>query len=181
MSKKHLKYHYQNPKVLFEGKRIEVLSVEAPHPQGGVVEREVVSHPGAVVILPFLDRETVVLIRNERYVVQKTLWEIPAGTLERGEDPQNCAHRELEEETGYRAGKITHLFDFFSTPGFCNEILYVYMAQDLTLTAQNLDETEVIDVETLPLSAALKMIKEGTICDAKTICTLLYCAQYCPQ
>ncbi len=171
-------YQYRNPKVLFKGKRIDVLSVEADHPRGGVIKREVVSHPGAVVILPFLDAETVVLIKNERYVVQKTLLELPAGTLE-VEDTLECAARELEEETGYQAKKITHLFDFYTSPGFCNEIIYAFLAEDLTFVGQNLDETEKITTVELKFSEALQMIKEGEISDGKTIATLLYFDAYC--
>lgn len=173
------KYPYKKPEILYHGKRIDLLSIEVDHPKGGLIRREVIDHPGAVVILPLLDFETVILIRNERYVVQQTLWELPAGTLEEREDPRNCALRELEEETGYRAGKMTLLFDFFSTPGFCNEILYTFLAQDLTYIGQNLDETEQIVVEPLPIDHALKMIKEGIIHDAKTICSLLYFQTYC--
>ncbi len=172
-------FQYVNPKVMFHGKRIDVLSVEAEHPQGGMVRREVVAHPGAVVILPMLDPETVILIRNERFVVQQTLWELPAGTLEKGEEPGTCAVRELQEETGYRAGTISPLLDFFSTPGFCNEVLYIYYAQDLVHIGQSLDETEKIDVEPIRFSMALKMIQEGIIRDAKTICALLYFHTYC--
>lgn len=167
-------YHYKNPKILFHGKRIDVLSIEAPHPQGGTMRREVVSHPGAVVILPLLDPETVILIQNTRYVVQETLWELPAGTLEKGEDPLACAFREVEEETGYRAENIEPLFECFSTPGFCNEKLSIYQASDLTYVGQNLDETEKIEVASLKLPQALDMIKTGEIRDAKTIATLLY-------
>ncbi|MFZ0564707.1 MAG: NUDIX hydrolase [Chlamydiales bacterium] len=162
-------YQYKNPQTLFHGKRVDLLSIEVDHQK-----REVVSHPGAVVILPLLDAETVVLIRNERYVVQKTLWELPAGTLEKDESPLSCARRELEEETGYQAGSISPLLEFYSTPGFCNEILYTFLAQDLTYVGQNLDDTEKIEVHTLKLTRAIEMIHEGTICDAKTICALLF-------
>jgi ADP-ribose pyrophosphatase len=139
-----------------------------------VIRREVVSHPGAVVILPLLDPETVVLIRNERYVVQKTLWELPAGTLEPKEEPLVCAKRELIEETGYKAKQMTPLLTFYSTPGFCNEVLHSYLAEDLEFVGQDLDETEKIETVPMKLSEAYKMIREGIICDAKTICTLLY-------
>ena len=174
-----MEFKYQKPEVVFQGGRIDVLSVETEHPQGGVVRREVVAHPGAVVILPMLDPKTVILIRNERFVVQQTLWELPAGTLEKAEEPGMCAERELQEETGYRSKKIVPLLDFFSTPGFCNEVLYVYHAQDLVHVGQSLDETEKIVVETVRFSTALKMIQEGIIRDAKTICALLYFHTYC--
>ncbi len=169
-----MRYHYKNPQTLFHGKRVDLLSVEADHPKGGTIQREVVSHPGAVVLLPLLDQETVLLIRNERYVVQKTLWELPAGTLEENEEPIDCASRELQEETGYRAANISPLLEFYSTPGFCNEILFAYLAKDLSYEGQNLNETEKITVEPLKLSRCIEMVHDGTICDAKTICTLLF-------
>ena len=165
---------YENPELLYHGKRVDFLSIESDHPKGGKVKREVVAHPGAVVILPLLDPETVILIRNDRPVVQETLWELPAGTLEKGEEPLPCATRELEEETGYRAGTIEHLFNCYSTPGFCNEKLFIFCARDLQEVGQNLDETEKIEVVPTSFKKALEMIQDGTICDAKTIATLLY-------
>ncbi len=167
-------FSYQNPKTLYHGNRVDILSIEVEHPKGGALEREVVSHPGAVVILPLLDPETVILIRNERYVVQETLWELPAGTLEEGEEPLACAKRELIEETGYQAGKIVHLFDCYSTPGFCNEKLFIYLATELNYVGQNLDETEQIEVIPIQLSETVEMIKKGEIHDAKTISALLF-------
>ncbi len=169
---------YEKVERVYHGQRVDILSVEVRGSGGKMALREVVDHPGAVVILPLLDPETVLLIRNERYVVQQTLWELPAGTLEPGEEPLNCAARELQEETGYSAQHLDPLLDFFSTPGFSNEILYTFVAQELTYVGQNLDETEVIEVEALPLLTALKMIEEGVIRDAKTISSLLYFYTY---
>jgi len=165
---------YQNPKILYRGKRVDLLSIEVTTSDGKVHQKEVVSHPGAVVILPFLDTDTILLIKNDRYVVQKTLLELPAGTLEKGEKPELCAVRELEEETGYRANKITFLFEIFSTPGFCNEKLFIYRADGLVQTEQSLDETETITVVPMKFSEAVKNIEHGIIEDAKTICALLY-------
>lgn len=168
---------YRNSKLLFRGQRVDLLSIEADHPQGGFVKREVISHPGAVVILPLLDPETIILIRNDRYAVQKELIELPAGTLEKGEDPLLCAARELQEETGYQAKQLEPLLHFYPSPGFCNEILYGYKAIGLTFIGQDLDETEKISVEPTSLKKALKMIQTGEICDAKTICLLLFYSQ----
>lgn len=165
---------YRNPELLFHGKRVDLYSIETDHPKGGVIRREVVAHPGAVVILPLLDPDTVILIKNERYVVQKTLWELPAGTLETEEEPITCAKRELIEETGYSAKRFTPLLKFYSSPGFCNEELFVYVAEELEFVGQNLDETEEIETIPVRLTEAYKMIREGIICDAKTICALLY-------
>lgn len=169
-----IKFHYRNPQLLFHGKRIDVLSIDSDHPKGGIIRREVVSHPGAVIVLPLVDPETVVLIRNERYVVQETLWELPAGTLEEEEALELCAARELEEETGYSSKHITPLFKFYTTPGFCNEEIRAFLAKDLVFLGQKLDETEKIETALVKLSDAYEMIREGIICDAKTICTLLF-------
>ncbi len=166
--------HYTNPQVLFKGKRVDLLSIDVEHPHGGTIQREVVDHPGAVVILPLLSDDQVILIRNERYVVQETLWELPAGTLEAGEDPLACAGRELEEETGYRSGALSPLFECYSTPGFCNEKLFVFVAKDLKHVGQNLDATEKIEVVPTSLKHAHEMIRSGEIRDAKTIAALLY-------
>jgi ADP-ribose pyrophosphatase len=170
---------YPQSHTLFQGQRISVLSVQGDRSDGSKVQREVVDHPGAVVILPLLDPERLILIRNERESVRQTLWELPAGTLEKGETQEGCALRELQEETGYLAGRISFLFKGFSTPGFCNEILYFFLAQDLKYLGQNLDETENIVAEPLTLVSALKMVQEGVICDVKTIAALLYFKAYC--
>lgn len=164
---------YNDPKVVFHGQRIDVLSVA-----DGTKRREVVAHPGAVIILPFLDQERIIMIKNERIAVMETLWELPAGTLEKKEDRLLCAHRELEEETGYRASQMSPLLEFFSSPGFSNEILHAYVAKDLTYVGQSLDDTEKIEVEIMKFTEALSMIKTGLIRDAKTICTLLFYATH---
>ncbi len=173
-----MNFKYENPVVVFKGRRIDVVEIDVLDPKGRKVKREVVDHPGAVVILPLLDNGDVVLIRNERYVVQQTLWELPAGTIDEGEAPEACAERELEEETGYRAGKLEPLFDCFSTPGFSNEILHIFLAENLHHVGQSLEEMEKIDVEPLHLDVALKMIREGIIRDAKTIAALLFFYAY---
>ncbi len=154
---------------VFEGKRINV-SIHG--------QFELVEHPGAVVILARLDPDTVVLIRNERFAVGETLLELPAGTLEPDERPIDCAARELEEETGYLAKSLKPLIEFYSTPGFSNEKLYLFEASELIKTKQNLDENERIEVELFSMSQALQMIHSGQIRDAKTIASLLYLHTY---
>jgi ADP-ribose pyrophosphatase len=168
---------YKNPKMEYDGKRFDVYSIDESY-DGKVISRELVSHPGAVVILPFLDEETILLIKNYRFSMQTTLLELPAGTLEPAEEVETCAYRELEEETGYRAKKMAPLLHFFPSPGFCNEILYAYVASDLTQVGQDLDETEKIEVVPTPFKKALEMIHTGEICDAKTITTLLFYKQF---
>ncbi len=118
----------------------------------------------------------VVLIRNERFTVGKTLWELPAGTVERGEELEATAGRELEEETGYAADRLTRLTAFYPTPGFCTERMTAYLAQGLTHRGQALDETENITVEAKSWGETMQMVRDGRIEDGKTIATLLYYA-----
>lgn len=160
---------YQGPR--FAVRRVELPSRDEP---GQTIQRDAVVTCDAAVILPLLDRDTVVLIRNERFVVGQTLWELPAGTVEPGEDPKVCADRELIEEAGYEAGKLTKLTRFYPSPGMCTENMHAYLAEDLTHVGQDLDANERIEVEVTPLDRAMKMIEDGTIRDGKTIATLLY-------
>lgn len=159
---------------VFQGVRFDVHAVEEAGRDGRRHRREVVVHPGAVVVLPLADRHHVVMIRNERFAVGATLWELPAGTLERGEDPAVCAGRELLEETGYRAGLIVPLTNFYTSPGICTERMWAYLARDLVLRGQELDQTEKITVALLPLARAMRMMESGEIRDGKTIATLLF-------
>lgn len=161
---------------VFSGVRFDLYRVPFPQGGSGAIHREVVVPSDAVVILPLLDAETVVLIRNDRPAIGRTLWELPAGTREGDppEDADTAAAREVEEETGYRAGKLTRLTAFYAAPGFCTEKLDAYVAEDLTLVGQSLDDTERIAVHPTPLRDALAMVRAGTIEDAKSIATLLY-------
>jgi len=143
------------------------------HREGGkVVTRDVVVHPGAVTILPVLQDGRIVLIRNYRFATQRQLLELPAGTLEPDEPPEQCALRELEEETGYRAGRIEPLCEFYTTPGICTERMWVFLATDLTRTQQNLQGHEEIDVAIIDAHEARRMLRDGEIEDGKTIAAL---------
>jgi ADP-ribose pyrophosphatase len=135
--------------------------------------RELCVHPGAVVILPFL-ADKVLLIRNYRYAAQHTLIELPAGTLEKGEDPMNCAGRELLEETGYLAGRLKPLISFFSSPGVLTEKLHAFAAYDLEKKVAALEEDEEIEIMPVSFDEAIEMIRTAEIIDAKTIATLLF-------
>ena len=138
----------------------------------GRVEREVVVHPGAVLILPFLSDTEIVMIHNLRHAVGRELLELPAGTLDSGEDPPTCALRELEEETGYRADFVEPLCEFFTGPGICTELMHAFVAKDLKKSRQRLDATEEIRVQVLGLEEALDMVAAGQIVDGKTIAAL---------
>lgn len=161
------------PKV-FRGDRFDVVSLEISGKEGKSKRRDVILHPGAVVILPLLDHMHVVMIRNQRFAVEKELWELPAGTLEKGEAPLETAKRELIEETGYQAAEVEPLTQFYTSPGFCDEVMYAFVATNLTFVGQALEETEKITVEAVTWRNALVMACDGTIEDGKTLATLLY-------
>jgi ADP-ribose pyrophosphatase len=137
-----------------------------------------VVHPGAVVILGLLADGKVLLIRNRRYTVDETLLELPAGTLEKNEDPMNCAGRELLEETGYLAGRLKPIGTYFTSPGILSEKMYAYAAYDLQERKTALEEGEEIEVEPTAFDEALAMIGDGRIQDAKTIATILMYDRY---
>jgi ADP-ribose pyrophosphatase len=134
---------------------------------------ELVVHPGAVCIVARPTPDDVILIRQFRASTGGELLEIPAGTLHEGEDPRDCAIRELEEETGYRADNMVERARFWTTPGFTNEFMYLYEASGLVKTQTNFDEDETIEVEIVPCRKALEMVDEGKIQDAKSILGLL--------
>lgn len=136
--------------------------------------REIVIHPGAVVVLPLLDDGRCLMLRHVRPSVDKVLWELPAGTLDKpGEPPESAAARELEEETGHRAGRIDSLCEFHPSPGILSELIRAYVARDLSPTHQNLDAGEDLDIVPTPVEDAINMALDGRIIDAKTIITLL--------
>ncbi len=160
--------------LLYSGPLFDVARVTFEGQGGSDVVRDVIEHRGAAVVLPLLDDGRVVLIRNVRHTVGKVLWELPAGTLEAGEAPSACAAREVEEETGYRAGTLVPLTDFFASPGILNERMHGFLATDLEQSAQSLDHDEEIEVFPIPQWQVRDMIKDGHIEDAKTIALLLY-------
>lgn len=160
---------------LYDG-RVVRLELDAVRLASGLeTQREVIRHPGAVVIVPLTDDGRVVLIRQYRYAAGRTLLELPAGTLDHpGEEPQAAAERELLEETGHRAREWRRIAGFFSAPGFCDELLHCYLAlgaQPAGEAAPDPDET--VETVLLPLSAAQTMARRGELADAKTICGLL--------
>ena len=174
MQSKNLPESLKDSQCVFSGKKFDVRVVNVVGKSGYPIRREAVIHPGAVVILPILDKERIVMIRNERFAIGKTIWELPAGTLEPGEPPEITAGRELIEEIGYQAGNIELLSTFYVSPGISDEVMYSYVAKELTHVGQHLEETENITVEILAYDKALEMVRDGTICDAKTINTLLF-------
>lgn len=163
-----------SPELLLTTGRFRVERVRQPIAGGGTREREVVRHPGAVVILPLVEDDRVCLIRNFRISVNQTLLELPAGTLEPGEDPALCAPRELEEETGYRAERIELLHAFYLSPGILDEKMHLYAATGLTAGPTRREPGEEIDNLVVPWEEALRLVAAGEIRDAKSLVALLW-------
>jgi len=133
-----------------------------------------IEHPQTVVIIPFISKNEIILIRQYRYPLKKFIWELPAGKVKEGESIKECAARELEEETGFKAGKLKKLFSFYSTPGYSSEIIHVFIASELKKGEQKLDEREIIPrVKRFKIKDAIKLITERKIKDGKTILALL--------
>jgi ADP-ribose pyrophosphatase len=138
-------------------------------PNGVTVDLETIRHPGASAVVPIKDDGTVVLIRQFRHAAGGFIYEIPAGKLSPGEDPLDCAARELEEEVGYRAASFELLSSIFTAPGFADEVIHVYKATGLMIGRQHLDRDEVLEIVEMPLNQAIGKIQDGTIRDGKTI------------
>ncbi len=159
---------------LLATRRFRVVRQTQRGPDGKPHVKETVQHPGAVAILPLLDHDQVCLIRNYLVAVDRTLIELPAGTLEPNEDPAVTAGRELIEETGYRAGRIEKLREFTMSPGILNERMYLFLARDLQPGHTALEPGETIESLVVSWAEAMQMVFDGTIEDAKTLVGLLY-------
>src|SRR5215469_9357516 len=160
--------------VIYDGSKVRLeLHHLKDEETGRKHKREVVVHPGAVTILGLLPDDRVLLIRNRRYAVGQILIELPAGTLEKNEDPMNCAGRELLEETGYLPRRLKPIGTFFTSPGILSEKMYAFAAYDLQKQKPALEEGEEIEVEPALFDDAIQMIRDGRIVDGKTIATLL--------
>ena len=160
--------------IQYSGRAVKLRVDRVRLPSGRETSREIIEHPGSVGILPLLTGDRVLLIRQYRHAVGGPIWEIPAGTLEPGETPLECAGRELEEETGYRARSLKLLFDCYAAPGYSMELMHVFLARGLKPTEQKPEEDEIISVEPVGSERAFRMIRSGQIRDAKTICSLAY-------
>jgi ADP-ribose diphosphatase len=158
---------------IYHGRVIDVRVDEVELAPGRVFKRDVVSHPGAVVILPVDGEGRILWITQYRYAAGKTLLELPAGTLEEGEEPAACARREIVEEVGFAAGTWESLGGFYSAPGFCSEYLHAFLATDLREDSADGDEDEDITVLPLTLEETYARLDAGDIVDAKSIATLM--------
>lgn len=156
---------------VYQGKIIKVCCDDAQLPDGEPCKREIVEHSGGASVL-YVEDGKVLLVRQFRYAYGESIYEIPAGKLEEGEDPMLAAARELEEEAGVKAGRLQLMFTLYPTPGYTNEKIYIYRAFDCEKVSAHLDEGEFLDVEYIPLESAKEMLENGEIKDGKTIIAL---------
>jgi len=163
--------------IVFAGRKATVRRDRLELPSGRETFWEIIETPGAVGILPFVDHNHIILLRQYRYAVSREIYEIPAGTLEIDEEPGACALRELEEETGHRATRIVPLTQCFSSPGMLTERMFLFAAHELTVTQANLEDGECLTSEIIEWRRAIDMVLNGEIEDGKTICAILCAAQ----
>lgn len=158
----------------FSGRLIDLYLDQVELPNGETTTREWIDHPGAVCLIPILPDGKICLIRQFRYGPGEEFIEIPAGKLDAGEAPLDCAYRELEEETGYRTNKLTFLTNIYPAIGFSNEKMWMYLAEDLVASTNNLDKDEFLELLPTPLDEALEWVWSGKITDVKTIIGILW-------
>ena len=158
---------------LYRGKIIDLFVDRVKLPNGNVCEFEMIRHPGAAAVVPVDADRNVVLVRQYRYAASGWLYEIPAGKLDEGEDPAVCAAREMEEEVGLRPGRLIPMGWIWTTPGFTDERISLYLATELVPSKQSLQSDEVLSVERMPLDEAVDLARRGEIRDAKSVCALL--------
>jgi ADP-ribose pyrophosphatase len=161
-------------KHIFRGKLLDVWVDEVQLPNGKTSVREYIKHPGAVVMIPVLPDGKILLIKQFRYPVGEVEIELPAGKIDEGESPQETLTRELEEETGFRAGKVTYLAEIHPCIGYSNERIWIYLVEDLVKSKPNTGHDEFIELFSTPLSEAVEMVWSGKITDVKTIIGILW-------
>lgn len=166
-----------NEEYIYKGRIIKVRRDEVELPNGHKSMREVVEHSGGVCVLPLTDRDEVIFVRQFRYPYKEVILELPAGKRDHGEEsPLECGKRELAEETGAKADKYTSLGELYPSPGYCGEVIYMFLATGLTFGDTNPDEDEFLNVEKIPFDKALDMVLSDEIKDSKTQCALMKAA-----
>lgn len=166
-----------NIKKIYEGRIIDVNIETALMPDGRMVDLEIIRHPGGACALPIHDNGDVTLVRQFRHAAGGVIWEVPAGRIDDEEGSEVCAIRELREEVGLVAGKVEKLGEYISTPGFCTEVVHIYLAESLTGCRQELEDDEYLEVHRLPFDKALSKVDSGEISDGKTVVALLMAAR----
>ncbi len=170
----HLKETKKHSEQIYNGILLDVRRDEVSLPNGKTSTREWINHPGAACMIPILPNGDIALIKQFRYPVRSEMIELPAGKLDKGEDPEDCARRELEEEIGYSAGKLTFVCNIHPAIGFASEKMWIYLAEDLVETSSNTDGDEFVELMPTRLQDAVQMVWNGTITDVKTIIGLLW-------
>lgn len=168
---------------VYTGRVISVDVDSVRFPNGSTGELEMVRHPGASAVVPFLDDPQspdpqIILIRQYRYAANGFVHEVPAGRLDKGEDPRDCALRELKEETGYSAKELIPLTTFYTTPGFTDEKIHLFAATGLSEGSSQLESDEVLDLVQVPISRALDMISTGELIDGKSMIAIFFASQF---
>ncbi|HEX8849134.1 MAG TPA: NUDIX hydrolase [Gemmatimonadaceae bacterium] len=170
-------------RLVHHGRVIDLYTDTVRFPDGSIGEMDIIRHPGASAVVPFLtdprsEDPQILLIRQYRYAAGGYIWEIPAGRLDAGEEPDACAVRELREETGCTAERVSHLYTMFTTPGFTDEVIHVFMATGLVRGATAHENDEFMEIVPMSLRDALDRIGSGEIRDAKTALALMYAARW---
>jgi ADP-ribose pyrophosphatase len=163
--------HHQN--LIHQGRVFKVVQETITLPNGKQMKLDMIRHPGAAAMVPLTRNRSVIMLQQYRHAAGGTIWEIPAGTLDPDESPILCAQRELTEETGYQASAWHPLGEITPVPGYSDERIHIFLAEELTLASQKLDADEILEVHEIEFSTALDMIFNGVIQDAKSICGLL--------
>lgn len=166
-----------NREDIYQGRVVNLSVLTVKLPNGAEARREVIKHPGAVAVVALDDEQNILLVRQYRIAADKILSEIPAGTLNPGEDPAVCAERELQEEVGMRPGKLESLGGIYVAPGYTTEYIHLFLATDMQESRLNMDDDEFIEVDRMPLAEAVAMIERGEIMDGKSISALLLVAR----
>lgn len=174
MEEYSLKEITRKSQIIYKGKLVNLRLEEVLLPDERIASREIIEHPGSVVIIPLLENNKIVVIKQFRKPVEQVLYELPAGKLEKGEDIAKCAERELLEETGYKAKEMIKLSSFYTTPGFSDELMHLFLAKGLILNQQQLNQNEFLEVNIFSLEELIKMVIENKIRDAKSIIGLFW-------
>ena len=163
---------------VYSGRAVNLYVETVTLPNGRSTELDLIRHPGAAAAVPLKDDGTVLLVRQYRHAAGGFIYEVPAGKLDGGEAPERCAHRELTEEAGVRAGRLDHLASILTTPGFTDEVIHLYLARELEPAQQALEADEVLTVEPHSLEDAVAMCADGRLRDAKSICALMLAQRF---
>jgi ADP-ribose pyrophosphatase len=164
---------------IYKGSRVHLFKEQLLMPNGKEVEWELIKHIGAAAIIPVADDGRIIMVRQYRNAADDYTLEIPAGILDsKDEEPLTCAHRELEEETGYKSNDLTYLYKFYSSIGLCDEIIYIYIANNLIQSQQDLDDDEFVTLERYTVDELMTLIRNGELMDNKSISSILMYRDY---